>query len=279
MEPGVVVPLLFFIPAHPNDSRIPTVVAFAQAGKQQFLKQRSQAISDLLAGGVAVCLADLRGTGETSPKDRGRGRGGDGTTLSQAELMLGRTLLGEQLGDLRAVLRYLRGRNDIDAARLALWGDSFAPANAAGTLLEVPMDADKSPAISEPMGETLVLLGMLFEEDVRAGYASGGLAGFASCLQSPFCYFPHDAVVPGAMTAGDLGDVAAACAPRALRLAGMVDGQNRRVNAKTATAAFDVATAGYRATGGAGKFVVDSDEKDLDGVTGAAWMVRRLMGE
>lgn len=36
--------------------------------------------------------------------------------------MLGQTLLGDRLRDLRSVLRYLRGRTDLDAGRLDLWG-------------------------------------------------------------------------------------------------------------------------------------------------------------
>jgi hypothetical protein len=92
------------------------------------------------------------------------------------ELMLGQTLLGQRLDDLQEVLRYLRGRAEVNPRRLALWGDSFAPANSAATKLDVPLDADKFPAISEPMGASLVLLGMLFDDDVRVGYSFGGLA-------------------------------------------------------------------------------------------------------
>jgi hypothetical protein len=275
---GMVIPMLLLIPAHPPDARLPVVVAFAQGGKQQFLRQRSQAISNLLSGGAIVCLADLRGTGETSPKDHNRGRGGELTSISQMELMLGQTLLGQRLDDLQEVLRYLRGRAEVNPRRLALWGDSFAPANSAATKLDVPLDADKFPAISEPMGASLVLLGMLFDDDVRVGYAFGGLAGFQSCLQSPFCYFPHDAVVPQALRAGDLPDLAAALAPRALRLAGLVDGLNRRVSAKSAAQVFEQASAAYRATDATGEFMIDAaDHQPADSADAAAWMLRHLI--
>lgn len=271
---GVVIPMLVLIPPHPADARLPAIVAFAQGGKQQFLRQRSEAISGLLSGGAIVCLADLRGTGETSPKNHDRGRGGELTSVSQAQLMLGQTLLGERLDDLQTILRYLRSRTDVDTKRLALWGDSFAPANPPGSKLEVPLDADKFPAISEPMGASLVLLAMLFDDDIRTGYGFGGLAGFQSCLQSAYCYFPHDAVIPGALSSGDLGDIAAAVAPRALRLGGLVDGLNQRVSAQSAAIAFEPASAAYRNAGAAGKFNIRA--ADADQTHAVTWMLKEL---
>lgn len=271
---GVGIPMLVLIPKHAPDAHLPAVVAFAQGGKQQFLRQRSEAIADLLSGGAIICLADLRGTGETAPKSHDRGRGGELTSISQAELMLGQTLLGERLDDLKTILRYLRSRADVDAKRVVLWGDSFAPANPPGSKLEVPLDADKFPAISEPMGGSLVVLAMLFDGDIRIGYGFGGLAGFQSCLQSPFCCFPHDAVVPGALLAGDLGDVAAAIAPRPLRLAGLVDGLNLRISAKSAATAFEPASAAYQNAGATGRFNIDAG--DADQIHAAKWMLQEL---
>src|SRR5262249_59176635 len=108
----------------------PVVVAFAQEGKQAVLKNRSDVIAALLEGGAAVCLPDLRGCGETRPGD-GRGRTSSATAISATELMLGRTMLGLRLRDLRSVLEHLRSRPDVDGKPVALWGDSVAPANPA----------------------------------------------------------------------------------------------------------------------------------------------------
>src|SRR6185312_12272844 len=148
-----------------------------------------------------------------------------------AEWMLGQTLVGSRLRDVRSVLRHLRTRADLNAGRVALWGDSFAPANPAGQTLAVPLDADPSPRQAEPLGGLLALFTALFEDGVRAVYVRGGLTGYASVLQSQFCYVPHDALVPGALTAGDLCDVAAALAPRPLRMDGHLDGLDRAVEA------------------------------------------------
>jgi hypothetical protein len=245
VDTDVVVPLVLLLPARAKDGKQPVVVGFSQEGKQALLKNRGEAIADLLANGVAVCLPDLRGTGETNPGG-GRGRTSTATSLSATELMAGRTLLGLRLRDLRSVLAYVRTRPELDAARIALWGDSLAQPNGDAVQLAVPWDAEKLPAQSEPLGGLLALLGGLYEPEVRAIYGQGGLAGYQSVLQSQFCYVPHDAIVPGALTAGDLSDVAAALAPRPLRLEGLVDGVNRRVPAAVLAKTFEPATAAYR---------------------------------
>ena len=231
VERGIVVPLLLLLPKAKKDARVACVVAVAQEGKAGFLKNRADEIAALLQGGVAVCLPDVRGTGETRPDDD-RGRQSTATAISSTELMLGQTLVGSRLRDLRSVLNYLRKRDDIGADRLALWGDSFAAVNADDFRAAVPMDAEKFPELSEPLGGLLALLGNLYELDVHAVLARGTLAGFGSVLESQFCYLPHDVIVPGAMGIGDFDLLAMSGAIREVRLESLVDGLNRRVSTK-----------------------------------------------
>jgi cephalosporin-C deacetylase-like acetyl esterase len=245
VEPRIVVPMLVLLPAHEQDKRLPVVVGVAQAAKNGFLTNRSAALAALLNGGTAVCLPDLRGTGETKPGDD-RGRTSEATAISSTELMLGRTLLGDRLRDLRAVLAYLRNRDDLDSGRVALWGESFASVNPNDREVRVPLDAEDQPNLAEPLGGSVVLFAALFEEDIRAVYARGGLTGYRSLLESPFFYVPHDALVPGALTAGDLADVAGALAPRPLKLDGLVDGLNRRVSKDALRRTYEPARAAYR---------------------------------
>jgi hypothetical protein len=160
--------------------------------------------------------------------------------------MLGQTLVGLRLRDLRSVLTYLRTRDDLNAKNVALCGDSLAPANSAEHDLKVPLDADKQPDLAEPLGGLLALFGALYEEDVKAIYVRGGPSGYESLLNSQFVYVPHDIIVPGALTAGDLCDVAAALAPRPLRLEALVDGLNRRLTAENLSKSYEPARAAYR---------------------------------
>jgi cephalosporin-C deacetylase-like acetyl esterase len=245
-EPGSVVPLVLLLPKREGNKKAPAVVAVCQTGKGALLKERAAEVAALVEGGVAVCLPDVRGTGETG-LGSGRGRGSAAAGVSSSQLMLGETLVGAQLRDLRSVLTWLRSRDDVDSARLAVWGDSLAPVNKSDTNFVVPRDDDAAlPAQSEPLGGLLALLTGLYEDGVQAIYIRGGLAGFRSVLEGHLVLIPHDVVVPGVLTTGDLSDVAAVLAPRSLRLEGIVDGWNRRLGKRQARAAYQLAVDTYR---------------------------------
>jgi hypothetical protein len=186
-------------------------------------------VAELLAGGAAVCLPDVRGTGETG-LGGGRGRTSAATAYSSSLLMLGDTLVGGQLRDLRGVLAWLRGHEGVDGKRVAVWGESLARVNPPETKYDVPRDDDAAlPAQAEPAGGVLALLAGLYEDGVRAVYVRGGLTGFRSVLERHLVSIPHDVVLPGVLAVGDLDDVAAALAPRPVARVGPVDGGNRRV--------------------------------------------------
>jgi hypothetical protein len=99
---------------------------------------------------------------------------------------------------------------------------------------------------AEPSAGLLVLLTALFEDNVNAVYARGTFASFRSLLESQFLYVPHDSVVPGALTAGDVADIAAALVPRPLLVECPVDGLNRGVPSDTSAAAFALTSEAYR---------------------------------
>jgi hypothetical protein len=231
-EPGIQVPLLLLLPDVKQHPRPPVVIGLAQGGKQGFVDERADTIARLLAGGAAVCLPDLRGTGETRPGD-GRGRQSSATSLSASAWMLGETMLGWRLKDLRSLCRWLERREDVDATRIVLWGDSFSPINDSKRELAAPWDADDLPGQSEPSGAILALLGGLFEKNVRGVYGRGGLTSYRSLLSSPYLYVPHDAIVPFALSSAecDLEAVATALSPLPLKLEAQVDGLNRLVGA------------------------------------------------
>ncbi len=265
VEDRVVVPLMLLLPERKGAGKLPVVVGIAQQGKQELLKERSELIAGLLRRGVAVCLPDLRGIGETRPGS-GRDRGSSSTSLSQEELILGQTMLGCRLFDLRSVLKYLRSRPEIDSAHVALWGDSLAPVNGRDVNVEVPLDAEKQPALAEPLGGVLALLGALFEDGVRAVYVRRGLGSYRSLLDSRFLHVPHDAIVPGVLTVEDLPSLARSLAPRQVRLEGLVDGLNRRMDEATLTRLY-----GEGKGGTVQKSVEESKTDDV-----AGWLAERV---
>ncbi|MEX2216965.1 MAG: hypothetical protein WD768_22830 [Phycisphaeraceae bacterium] len=226
VEEGIEVPVLLLVPPPKGDAKPAVVVMVSQQGKSALLAARAEAIAACLREGVAVCLPDVRGTGETRI-DRDRGRGSWDTGVSSSFLMLGKPVLGQRLKDLRAVLDQLRLRDDVDARKLALWGDSLASVNDPERDLRIPHAADDVPANAEPLGGMLALLAGLYEDDVKAIYVRGGLATLRTALESEFVYLPHDSIVPGAIACGDVPDLLRAQGRRLLWLEGLVTAQNQ----------------------------------------------------
>ncbi|MEK6234318.1 MAG: acetylxylan esterase [Planctomycetales bacterium] len=247
VQRGLTVPVLLLTPAT-AEKPAPVVVLAAHAGKAKLLDARSAEIAELLQGGAAVCLPDARGTGETKP-DNDRGRYSADTSRSSSELMLGGTMVGARVGDLRSVLKYLRSRKDLDSKRVALWGDSLAPVNGPETNFRMPRRVDGLPRGPEPLGGLLAMFTALFEDDVKAIRVHGGLTKFSTALESQLLPLPHDAVVPGVSLVGDLPPVAAALAPRPLRIESAVDALNRRQSTTQLNNVYAPVAASYRSAG------------------------------
>jgi hypothetical protein len=259
VEPGIVVPVVVLTPAKLT-GKAPVIIGLAHAGKAGFLKDRAADLVKLVQGGAIVVLPDLRGTGET--------RQGD-TDLSVNLQLFGETLLGERVRDLRSVLTYLRDRKDVDAKRIALWGDAFVPPNASDMNFKVPRGVDGWPRAPEPTGGLLALFGALFEDDIRAVYLTGGLASYHGVLTHFAVLIPHSASVPGALFAGDISDLASGLAPRPLRMEGLVDHRNLPVPGTELKKQYEATTQGYRATPNA---LTLADQR----ASPAAWLLEQL---
>jgi cephalosporin-C deacetylase-like acetyl esterase len=252
VEPGVIIPLLLLRPAKVGGGRLPVVVVVSQGGKERILAHRGSEIEALLQGGRAVCLPDVRGTGETSYEQE-RGLRSEENSLSATEFMLGNTLLGARIKDLRTVLAYLRGRQDLDPQRIGLWGDSFVPVNPARLLLDEVPGWQIGPEIqqqAEPLGGLLAILGALYENSVRAVAVRHGLVAYLSILDDNFTYVPNDIIVPGILEVGDIADVAGALAPRPVLLEGLIDGRNRLAPEATLRGRLAPLYESYRASSG-----------------------------
>ena len=187
--------------------------------------------------------------------------------------MLGETLVGARLRDVRSIFLYLHTRPDLDARRIAVWGDSFAAVNPPDRNLNIPLGVPEEPPLSEPLGGLLALLTAVYETDVQAVYIRGGLTSFESVLQSQFCYLPHDVVIPGVLAAGDLCDLAGALAPRPLRLEGLVDGLNRRLPSEAVSSEYAPARQAYTRAAASDHFVV---EDPADDYAVAQWLLKCL---
>jgi dienelactone hydrolase len=272
VEDGIQVPLLLLRPA--GLGRTPVVAAITHHGKSRFHESRAEEIERLVTAGIAVCLPDVRGTGETSPSSEQRD-GGPRHAMAQMEFDLGKNLLGARLRDLRTVLSYLRTRDDIDGSRMAIWGESFALPNPADLLLD-ELESEAGPQIqhrAQPMGAHLALLAALYEEDVRAIVARGGLAGYLSLLDHSFVYVPFEEIIHGVLRVGDIADLAAAIAPRALRIERCVNGRNILLNPIALETTFLPTREAYRESHASDRQTIQVDPSDV-----ATWLVHQLIG-
>lgn len=283
---GVPVPLVLLLPS--ADKPLPLVIGVAQQGKERLLAQRRELVARLLAGGVAVCLVDVRGTGETAA-DSARDRTSQATSLSSSEQMLGRLFIAGQIEDLLATTGTLAQRKEIDPSRIALWGDSLAKVNPAGANLAVPHAVDDQPRQAEPLGQLLALFaaGLSQIPDIRedlglggplrAIYVHRGLAAYAGAFELPRIYLPHDAIILDVMRSGDLPLLAAGLAPLPLRMEGAIDAGNRVITAPALEAICAASRAAYRAKGADAALVLAADDNAPDGeAAAAAWLIRQL---
>jgi dienelactone hydrolase len=270
VEPGIIVPLVVMEACDQRSDPLPVVIALADSGKQNFLAARPDAVSTWLEAGCAVCLPDLRGYGETSAGSA-RGPRSIGTTLSCRDQVLGQTLLGSRLRDLRSVLLFLQTRSGLNT-KVSLWGDSLAALNLPDRSEVVPFGVDNPNVQAEPSAGLLVLLTALFEDHVNAIYARGTFASFRSLLDSQFLYVPHDSVIPGALTVGDIADIAAALVPRPLLVECPVDGLNRGLGSDTIAMTFAPTSQAYRVANASEQFSLNLTAQD----DSAVWLLDQI---
>ena len=112
--PGGLLPCLQLLPAG-DDEPERTILALHPGGKAKLVDQPE--IQAWLDSGAAVCLADLRGTGET---EWDSGRIAPGHDAARTALWLGRTMLGEWTEDIMALAQLFA---DVGSpVEVAAWG-------------------------------------------------------------------------------------------------------------------------------------------------------------
>ncbi len=233
--------------------RCPLALGAARAGKADFLAARAGDVEKLLGAGVAVALLDARGCGETSPGGS-RFPEGPAGTLASVFWMQNDSLPARQIKDVRSALAYLAGREDVDPARLALWGEDLSEPNGRADrplLFDETGFRQSSPtplSRVEPMGCLAALAAAMFPVDapdgkqyrVRAVLVRDCLVSFASALKNRHHYLPVDAVVPGISATADIPDIVRALAAEGVAVAieGLRDGRNLQVAPESAAAEF-----------------------------------------
>lgn len=233
---GMPIPVLFLLPQ--ADWRGHGVLVVCSQGKASFLKEKAAGVARLLQRGIAVCLVDVRDSGETATNQT-PGRTSASTSHAATALMLGMAVEELRMFDLLAVYRWLRSAAGKElelnrkVERLALWGDSLTPCQSSDKPVAVPWDAPQVPPFADPSAPRLALMLSGVCSDIEAVYAVGDLATYHSVLESPFVYLPLAALRPGLLrgepegTGRDTPALVLLSRARAVRLEALVNSRNQ----------------------------------------------------
>jgi len=202
---------------------------------------RDLALEHAVPRGERLFAVDPRGTGETAPRGSRRMVLAtlDGTlrTVSLAKpaileveaaldcLMLGRSLLGQQVQDVLAAIQYLRAIRPATTSPLEL--------RARG-----------------PLSSLRALFAAALEPTIGTLSLEGLPLSYAAIVHGEPGSMPPTAYLFGVLRHFDLGDVLALLADRTVRLAGTVDGRGALIEPRAVQAAYRPAMRRFREAGG-----------------------------
>ena len=196
-EPEVAVPAWLFTP---EKRSAPTILLLDQHGRNQHWREGG-VCEQMASRGHAICAADVRGIGDLRPQV---GHGAPGYEIEHsneenyawASLILGRPLLGQRVADILALIDAL---GEYGPVRLAANGELTVPALFAAAL----------------------------DKRIDSVYLAGGLISYRSLVETEAYKAPLANLLVNVLAETDLPQLAALIAPRAVTLAGPVDGSGQ----------------------------------------------------
>jgi cephalosporin-C deacetylase-like acetyl esterase len=190
VENNYVIPMLLFVPD--GIKKYPAVIYLHPEGKMAQSVVGGQ-IEELVKEGFIVAAPDLLGLGETQNKFRSN----EPVIIDYCAILIGRSLVGIQAGDIVRVVNYLKSRNDVDKE----------------TIVAV--------AIGE-MGPVL-LHAAAFDRSIRHIVLLGSPLSYKSIVLNKFYEIKFSCAVAGALTAYDLPDLIGCISPGKVVLAESTD--------------------------------------------------------
>jgi dienelactone hydrolase len=184
-EGNYVIPLLLFVPD--GIKKFPAVIYLHPEGKKAQSEVGGQ-IEMLVKEGFIVAAPDLFGTGETQNKFRSN----DPVIIDYCAILIGRSLIGIQAGDVSRVVNYLKSRDDVDL--------------------------DKLGAVSIGEMGPVLLHAAVFDRSIKHIVLLGSPLSYKSMVLNKFYEMKFSCAVAGALTAYDLPDLIGCISPGKLVL-------------------------------------------------------------
>ncbi len=189
-EGECVVPLLLFVPETGN--KFSSIIYLHPKGKIADAAVAGR-IEQLVKKGYLVAAPDVSGIGEVEDKNYG---------TNYLAMLIGRSIVGVQAGDVNRVVNFLQKRPDVDPEKI-------------------------SAVAFDELGPTL-LHAAAFNKTIKSVTLIGSLISYQTVILNKF-YDTEltNCFVAGALTAYDLPDLAAVLAPGKLNLINMRDGESK----------------------------------------------------
>jgi hypothetical protein len=197
-------PAWIFVPKQP----VRRLLIIVEPGGRNSAWQEGGLCQRLAAQGTVVCAPDLRGIGDLRPEYSAgapayTGERENEESYAWASLMLGRSLLGQRVTDLLAVIEALSASEWSETPLLAARGRLTIPALCAASL----------------------------SSKISGLYLTGHLISWRSLVETEMYDHPFANFVPNVLRSTDLPEIAAAIAPRKTIIAGILDGAGQPVPA------------------------------------------------
>lgn len=227
-EPNIIVPALLFVP-DPTASKRRAVLYVHSNGKAAEAKADAE-IEALVRGGMIVLAIDLRGLGETREEaDRLWNLFGTFDSAMTA-LLLGKTLVGLRAQDVVCAIDVLAARNDVELESLTAYGKG-----AAGVA---------------------VLHAAALDERIKRVTLEEMLVSYDAVSTWKIHHQIFSDIVPGALAAYDLPELAATLAPRKLTLINAVNPRRKLMNVREVKAQYQAAQKAFAVAGATQSLVI-----------------------
>ena len=189
-EGNYVIPMLLFVPD--GNKKFPAVIYLHPEGKEAESSVGGK-IEHLVNQGYIVAAPDLLGTGETKNKYRPDRP----LKYDYIAMLIGRSLVGIQAGDLVRVLNYLKTRDDVNIEKIG--------------------------AIANGEMGIVLLHAAAFDRSLKNIVLVGSPLSYKSIVYNKYYNVKFSSAVAGALTAYDLPDLLACVSPGKVVLAGSTD--------------------------------------------------------
>lgn len=228
-EPGILVPTLVFVPTQSGVQRKPAILYADAAGKSADASPGGEIVALVKAGNIVVA-PDLRGWGESASLGGRAPHTGRYETTMRA-FIVGRTMVGMQVIDLLRTFNYLASRPDVNPENITVVGKGN--------------------------GGVVALFAAAINPRIRKTICEGSLMSYLDLASTT--YYDQslfDVIVPGVLQDFDLPEVAAAIAPRSLRIVNAQSASGSQESLPAMRREYGWTEHAYRARHGASDFQI-----------------------